>query len=632
MCGIWFSAGTEPPRAVLDIIAHRGPDGSGWKRFDSPSGPVYLGHRRLAIIDRSDAGLQPMSDPSGRYWITYNGEIYNFVELRTELERTGYSFSSHTDSEVLLAAWITWGAACLDRFNGMFSFAIWDDRDKRLFAARDRFGIKPLYYHSPGKGQFCLASEIKQFTRLENFQVRANPLQAAAFLNAGRSDHGTATLFESVRQLPGGHYMDWQAGSPSLPEFRLWYSLPQGQTLRHLSDSAAAGQFADLLSDAIRLRLRADVPVGTCLSGGLDSSAIVCLLQDLLTDQHGSARAHQAAEAAFQDAQNSFSSCFDDPRCDERPYIDAVLNATGLPGHRCFPRLEDLVSELDDHLFSLDEPSAGISTFAQRCVFRLVAEKGVKVTLDGQGADEILGGYHTMFGPFHSGLVRRGAFLTAWREMKAQRRRHGGALIHQLYWLKSALLNRSEVVTGQTWLGPEGHALLASDQASSLNSGLARQAQRSLGDKCRADLMDTSLPQLLRHEDRNSMAFSVEARVPFLDYRLVEFAMALPDRHRIRDGETKVILRQALRDKLPPLIRDRQDKLGFPTPQEIWLASPTGKALLREGIAETDRRFPGLVDRAFLEAALDGKAELHPRNLWRAASLGFWARIFSLSL
>src|SRR5688572_22192080 len=408
MCGI--SALFAPRSMRLDglvrrmttAVRHRGPDGEGFALFSAdglhvtslggedtvpavyearmayapkrtmgstPDSIVALGHRRLAIIDLSPAGHQPMCTPDGRVWIVYNGEIYNYVELRTELETLGYSFVSNNDTEVILAAYREWGEQCLGRFNGMFAFVILDRTNRVVFVARDRFGVKPLYVWRSPEDLVALASEIKQFSVLPGWLPRVNGQRAYDFLNEGVLDHTEETLFQGVRQIRGGECFHGTIDELRLHfPIRRWYQL----TPRPFSGNmrAAAREFLELFTDAVRLRLRADVLIGSCLSGGLDSSSIVCVANQLL----------RADGTASQ--QETFSACAKIKSYDERHYIDIVVDQTGVRARYVYPDLKDLFSTVDDITWHQDEPFGSASIYAQWHVFRLAAAARVKVLLD----------------------------------------------------------------------------------------------------------------------------------------------------------------------------------------------------------------------------------------------------------
>lgn len=626
MCGLWGSIGWQVDRRVTDVIAHRGPDGAGWRDLDTPAGPLSLAHRRLAIIAVDDSGAQPMAYGQGRFVIVFNGEIYNYLELRDELRAKGHRFASESDTEVLLAAYAEWGADCLHRLNGMFAFLLYDSQTRRLFAARDRFGVKPLYLYQDGRG-LGFASEIKQFAALPGFSARMNEARVLDFLATGVSDHHAETMFAGVLQVRGGQCLEvdlgtWRPGDAVAP--RCWYRLPAADSLR-LPAAQAVERYAELLRDSVRLRLRADVPVGSCLSGGLDSSAIVGLVHDLLGGSE-TARRH------------AFSCCFDLPGLDERTYVAAVIDRTHAHSHIVTPTPTALAQALDRLVWHQDEPFGSTSLFAQWSVFAMAAEAGVKVMLDGQGADEQLAGYHTMFGAHLAGLLgglRVGRLLA---EMRALKRRHGRSPRSLLAPLLAAGLPPAafRLLAGRRahaaeWLGRAWTARPVSRQI--FFQGERHGGESPLGALCRRQLLDSSVPMLLRYEDRNSMAHSIEARVPFLDYRLVEFTIALGQDHKIVDGETKHLLREAAAPVLPPQVRHRQDKLGFPTPEERWFKGPLRQTIL-DIVEATARDFPDHFDAGTLlpwaRAMLDGRT---PYNfaLWRVASFGLWARRFGIA-
>ena len=653
MCGIatliepsapdWLAATVQ---RMTRLVRHRGPDGEGGALFrpgdgtmtplitdETPGGvtgsreplpgaTLGFGHRRLAILDLSAAGHQPMRDAPGECWITYNGEIYNYVELRAELAAAGHAFHTGTDTEVILAAWREWGERCLARFNGMFAFVLFDRRTRRLFAARDRFGVKPLYLWSTPTGGLALASEVKQFTAHPRWSARVNGQRAYDFLNWGLSDHTGETLFAGVRQLRGGEFLLTSLDAAASASPQRWYEL---QPAPFFGDfAAAAEQFRSLLDDAVRLRLRSDVPVGSCLSGGLDSSTLVCTM-----------RAQLGERAAAQ--QNTFSAGSDVARYDERSFIAHVTAATGAVNHATVPSADGLLAELDAVTWHQDEPFGSTSIYAQWCVFRLASEHGVAVMLDGQGADEALGGYHGYFGPHLAGLLRRGRWPTFWREAAGARALHGQSLALQAQLVANELLpaavsDRLRRAAGRTVRAPAHLDLtrLGAQPRSPHPPAVDLRAPiRSLGI---AQLTALNLPMLLRYEDRDSMAHGVEARLPFLDYRLVEFCLGLPEEHKIADGWTKRVLREAMRDRLPEAIRTRRDKLGFATAEEVWMRGPLRETFLR------------LVDQAVDDAAgiLTPAAKLKARRMlageepfgflvWRFISFGAWLRRFNVS-
>jgi asparagine synthase (glutamine-hydrolysing) len=633
MCGLFASLRFAPDKRRIDVVSYRGPDGEGWKEFASPAGPVALGHRRLAILDVSDAGLQPMAAASARFHILLNGEIYNYLELRTELAAKGHVFRTESDTEVLLAAYVEWGEACLDRLLGMFALIVWDDRDKRLFAARDRFGIKPLYFVASDSG-IAFGSEIKQLLGLPGLSGRMNLARVRDFLTAGVSDHTSETMFAGVSQLQPGCCITVDGSVPWRGRFELrrWYVIPAAARLE-LSEGEAAERFRELLADSVRMHLRSDVPVGSCLSGGLDSSSIVCLMAPMLRDAGGDARV------------NTVSACYDEKSVDEKPFMDAVVASTGANPHYVFPRADDVFQRASDLTWHQDEPFGSTSIFAQWCVFQEARRAGIKVMLDGQGADEQLAGYHSAYAYYMSDLIRRGRYATLIRTMVERQRVHGVSVIAQAARflppilpprLRRALLALRQTYAHHGWLDspalrPFSSAPSALEVASQ-SSGLPPVTD--IASLCVALTFGANLQMLLHWEDRNSMAHSIEARVPFLDHRLVEFNLALGNAHKIVRSDTKRVLRKAMQAVLPPSVTQRRDKLGFATPEQTWFRGPL-KASVLDGIEATLRRFPGLLDakgtHALAADMLAGRRNLD-FTLWRIVNIGIWGERFGVGL
>jgi asparagine synthase (glutamine-hydrolysing) len=634
MCGIYGSIGFAPDQNRIDIVAHRGPDGRGWQEFSSPAGPVALGHRRLAIIDVSDAGLQPMADPTGRYHLVFNGELYNYLELREELRGCGEIFQTETDSEVLLRAYMVWGEAALDRFRGMFAFLIWDKVKQHLFAARDRFGIKPLYMVANGKG-VAFASEIKQLLGLSGLQSRMNLPRVYDFLSSGIADHTAETMFEDVLQLRGGEcaVAKTDGKGPVEVKRRRWYAIMDPGKQLMLSESEAAERFRTLLIDAVRIHLRSDVPVGSCLSGGLDSSSIVCLMTNMLGARSGRA------------GVNTVSACYAEKSVDERPFMDSVVNQTHANPHYIFPRAEDVFARAEEITWHQDEPFGSTSIFAQWCVFEEAKRAGVKVMLDGQGADEQLAGYHAWYWYYMSDLARRRRFAMLARTIVERYRSHAVPWRSQFQQFAVPLLP----AVLQRFLRRQHHAIFRHDwlqsDAFAEMARLPGPVQRAteeldlppvtdIATACFAFTFALNLQQLLHWEDRNSMAHSIEARVPFVDHPLVEFSLGLGNAHKMVAGDTKRVLRRAMSGILPDDVRDRRDKLGFTTPEQIWFRGPLKRQMF-DGVEATLASFPGLLNaegtRALAADMLDGRRPVD-FSLWRIVNLGIWAKCFDVGL
>lgn len=607
MCGIAgvVSAGLLPDaslrRTMLTRQGHRGPDGEGeWLRPPAQGQPaVWLGHRRLAIIDLSDAAGQPMAGSDGALRITYNGEIYNYIELMDELTSLGHRFRTHSDTEVILAAYERWGVASLDRLNGMFAFAIWDERRSELFAARDRFGEKPFHYAwNPAAGTFAFASEIKALLVLPDIDASLNEDALCRFITFREMAGTEATIWKGVRRLRHGHWLrvSCDPGGLKLETRRYWNIALEKENALPLAD--ASKRFAELFRDSVRLRLRSDVPVGTSLSGGLDSSAIVCQIHAL-----GAAR-----------DQRTFSARMADPALDEGAHIQTVLQHTGISGAEVWPTAEDLQRSFSAFCYHQEEPCFSTSPFAQYLVMRLASENGVTVLLDGQGADELLAGYTSYFLTRYADLATTRQFLSLFREYRAFERHHGSGFPLSL---KALVAKAAPILQRLRRHHPAADAGPSLDAPSCWNrdwlrsfGGQSRQPlpvdhQRdALTCRLYADALTGPLQELLRYADRNSMAWSREVRQPFLDHRIAEFLFSLPAEFKLAGGETKVIMRHALAGLLPESIRQRQDKIGYRTPLATWL-SGNASSWVQERIEHASRQLQGIVDPHWVDARMN---------------------------
>ncbi|HEU4883211.1 MAG TPA: asparagine synthase (glutamine-hydrolyzing) [Longimicrobium sp.] len=639
MCGIfglWSDAPLDPCLAAraLRTLRHRGPDDHGALGWDG-AGPVrltrdaaelggsrvVLAHRRLSILDLSEAGWQPMTTPDGRYSLVFNGEIYNFVELRAELEAAGHVFRSHSDTEVLLHAWQRWGPAALQRLVGMFALAVLDTQGRRVYLARDPFGIKPLYW-ARWEGGFAFASEVKALLELPGVGRRANPSRVDEYLRSGQTDFGDQTLFQAVRQLPGAHWMELPLDGSAAPSPRAYWRVdPHARA--GLSFEAAAERLRELFLESVRLHLRSDVPVGAALSGGIDSSAIV--------------GAMRAVEPGLE--IHTFSYVADDPAVSEERWVDMVHQSAGTVAHKVRPSPDELAAELDFLIGVQDEPFGSTSIYAQQRVFRLAREAGIKVMLDGQGADEMLGGYW----PFL--LARIGSLVSGGRLLRAAGlARHSARLSHVP---TRALLTSAAGMAVPEALRPLARRATrarAVERASGVDrhwlagrvDGPAMPPVPRGREMLRGNLLHSvqfGLPALLRFEDRNSMANSIESRVPFLTPRLAEFVFSLPEEYLIDGrGVTKSVFRRAMRGIVPDAILDRRDKIGFATPEARWLRSlaPWVDGILTP---EALRRVPVLDARTVGEewrAAAAGTGGFDMR-IWRWINLVRWSQIHGVA-
>ena len=562
MCGLagmlridGHPADRETVRRMTEMIRHRGPDDSG----EYFSGPVGLGFRRLSILDLTPSGHQPMSTPDGRLTIVFNGEIYNYRELRTELEAAGHAFRSTGDTEVLLRAYEQWGTDCLSRLNGMWAFLIHDRARRIVFGSRDRFGIKPLFLY---RSQDCVlfASEIKAIRASGLWQGEVNWPIAADFLLRTHLDRTRESFWSRIEQLPPASAFEL-AEDGSYREWRYWQIDCTGsQTM-----TDPAGEFAELFEDAIRLHMRSDVPVGVHLSGGLDSTSIICAAARV--------RAHEGTTSPLM----AFSYMAEE--YDETGYINDTLQQTGARLTKLQSDPVRFWSSLNELMWYQDEPFHSIYLLVAYELMRLTAANGIKVVLNGQGADETLAGYPSYFRDYWNSLLRAGHPRAAWAEigryadvhggkrlsMFAQQGRHllqGGLARYGAYRRLSAWRRRRQLARDD-WFAPgllevvpqAGSAVEPTDLNASLMHSIVCQP----------------LPLYLRLEDRNSMAHSIEARVPFLDHRLIEFAFKLPANWRMRGPWNKYVLREAMRGRIPESVRARPEKFGFPVPVKDWM-------------------------------------------------------------
>lgn len=516
MCGIagLFGQGWQPDQ-LENMVAyqrHRGPDGEG--TYHDTSGRAALGHDRLSIIDLSPGGAQPMASPGGRLIISFNGEIYNYIELRSELS-SGYEFRTRSDTEVILAAYERWGEACLDHFVGMFALMIWDSREQRLFAARDRFGVKPLYFHLRADGGLALASEIRAFRAL-SLANQPDPVAWATYLTSGLHEHSSRTFWLNVQAIPAGHKLTWQEGKLAISE---WYDLAKatGADFDQRPDRDVESEYVGLLEQSVRLRFRSDVPVGINLSGGVDSSILLGVVHTLQREQSD---------------VSVFTFVTDDSRYDELPWVRQMLARTKHPLVTC-KLSADKVPELAKSVQSYqDEPFGGIPTLAYARVFEEARARGVVVLLDGQGMDEQWAGYD---------YYRNGNGSPA-----------------------------APIVQGTTT------SPIRPECVKPAFASLAEPFEfpRPFPDKLRnlqyRDARYTKIPRALRFNDRVSMRSSTELREPFLDHRLFELALRQPSRRKIQGDTGKWMLRR-MASQLAPGDLLESPKRPVQTPQREWL-------------------------------------------------------------
>jgi asparagine synthase (glutamine-hydrolysing) len=582
--------------------AHRGPDGEGY----FVEGPLSLGHRRLAVIELSAAGRQPMS-LAGRYTIVYNGEIYNYIEVREELKTCGYSFSSASDTEVILTAYHQWGAACVERFNGMWAFAIFDRQLNKLFCSRDRFGVKPLYY-AVIDNQFIFGSEIKQLlpffaTRRVNLSVLID------YLVTGFVDHTDQTFFEGILKLPPGHHLTYDLNTHKHKPHR-YYRIRLRPEVAKLDEAESIEALRRELDRAVAIRLRSDVKVGTCLSGGLDSSSIATL-------------ASRSYHAGSNEQFNAITAKSMDPSEDESAYAGMIASESGLSWHCIEPTTDDFLQNIDEVIYTQEEPFGTPSIFMQYFVMKKARELGCTVMLDGQGADETLLGYNKYFPAAYIHFFRTiGFFKTAQEIIKTPRNNT------KMDWREIAFYTAGSLLPGLRKQVHRRQCAFLKDEFWSGFSHLDALAKSyfSIEALQALEIERTHLPALLRFEDKNSMRHSVEARLPYLDFNVLETAVSLNPNFKIKNGWTKYSLRKAMRPDLPEEIVWRKDKLAFNAPDSIWM--PALQCRMAK-ILEASAIIRAISDMPRLKRMLP---RLPQRLQWRLFNVAKWEEIFGVTI
>jgi asparagine synthase (glutamine-hydrolysing) len=646
MCGIGgiVNINREPVNQqelgrMMNIIRHRGPDDEGYLLINTGEGqslhchgadtipPVRdhttplvndfmadaaLGFRRLSILDLSETGHQPMSNEDGSLWIVFNGEIYNYVELRESLRKEGYAFHSTSDTEVILKAYHCWGENCLERFNGMWAFAIWDQRGKKLFCARDRFGVKPFYYYFDGT-QFIFGSEVKQILvhnidKSLNEQVIAKSFAISNFL-----ENSGGTYFRHIQLLPHAHFLTLKGSELKIMPY---YDLPVDTFERSaLSFPEACESYRELFKDSVKIRMRSDVEVGSALSGGLDSSAIVMLASGFTANQ-------------FQ----TFSSYFTHaPAYDERKWISMVVEQTNARAHYVSADPEQVKNEIEKIVWHHDVPLEGSSPVAQYYVMQLAHENKVTVLLDGQGSDEITGGYHHAFYRYYADLLRKFRFGEFIQQYPSYLKHNAKGSFLAKIAKTAAVLALKESSLYRMEARQSFHPLIGIDkQTLSMDEVIDIPASK-FSNFLYNQVMSTSIQTLLHYEDRNSMAHSIESRVPFLDYRLVEFVFSLPSPFKIKGHVGKYIHREALRELVPAGILNRKDKVGFLAPGEYYWLRNEWKEFATGLLQSGSFRSRGIFDhhRINQEYVRFQKGDnRNAKKLWQVLMLELWFRKF----
>ena len=587
-------------RLMMLKMKHRGPDDEGVFADNN----IGFGFVRLSIIDLSEAGHQPMTDISQRYTIVFNGEIFNYIELREELKTMGVRFRTQTDTEVLLAMYTQFGADCLHKLNGMFAFAIYDKVTQQIFAARDRFGVKPFYYYQT-ENSFYFASEIPSLLAVAKKKFSANEKVITDYLTFNRTDQTNETFFNGIYKLQHGSYLTIKG-----TEIRIgkWYDLRSRITKLKGNKET----FRKLLIDAVKLRLRSDVPVGVCLSGGLDSSAITSII----------------ARELHRPDVHTFSAIFNsDSKVDESKFINLYKQELSNM-HFVVPDSDRLLENMTHFIQVHAEPIPTTSPFAQYCVMQL-AQNQVTVTLDGQGADEHLGGYHYFFGFYFKDLFKHLKWVKLTKEMIRYCQIHKSIYAFKtfVYFLLPSGLKSKTSMNKMHCLHADFIKNNESNQSKIVHE---LYASKSLHEAL-LNHFEYKLEHLLKWNDRNSMAFSIESRTPFLDYRLVEYSLSMEPNQIIRDGVTKYMLRESMKGILPEEIRTRQDKIGFETPQDEWFRTDKFQKIINEILLSESFKNRKIIDveRAQKLYAKHIKGELNiSKEIWKWIHLELWFRKF----
>lgn len=540
-------------RHAASTIAHRGPDDDGLLVFPQ----VGMGFRRLAIQDLSRDGHQPMEDSTGELSIVFNGEIFNFVELRDELSAMGATFRSTSDTEVLLAAYRAWGPECTERLNGMWAFVIYDRPANRVFASRDRFGIKPLFVRTLPAG-IVFASEIKAILAYTGEPAAANAEAVRAHLLEDRLDEGDVTFYDGILRFPAASNAVLDLDRPKM-DYRKYWRLP-GDPMS--SGDADPSAYEELFKDSVSIRLRSDVPVGVTLSGGMDSTSIVSCIAQL--------------KSHARNATPTMAFCFDSPEFDESRYLADTIRHTGVSPHFLSVTAEGLWDDIEPALIAHDEPMHSMTALVGFNLMKLARSNGVPVVLGGQGADETLAGYPNFFRDYWLQLARQLELVKLWKEADSYSEGHEVSreqlIMESMLAAIKSTLNRFALYRFMSERRnssyPNEH-WFQSDFVGEKKPGWQRPPD-NLHDSLRRSVEIAPLPIYLRVEDRNSMAHSVEARLPFMDYRLVEYAFRASPGWKLRGPWNKFILREAMRGTIPRSVSDRIDKFGFPTPIDSW--------------------------------------------------------------
>ena len=615
--------------SIADTLSHRGPDDEKFVIFNSENtkwhvfkrneshsfkGDLGFAHRRLSIIDLSDLASQPMSDEKNELWIVHNGEIFNYLEIKRELIKLGYRFHTQSDTEVILNAYSEWGKDCLGKFNGMWAFVIYDLRKNIIFGARDRFGIKPFYYHS-GDKYFSFASEIKALLKLPWISRESFLPAIKDYLFYSRVNTSRFTFFKEIYELEAGHFLELDLNTGFRFKISKWWDLTENLSELPRGDIDKFEKFRDFLLSSIRLRLRSDVPVGTCLSGGLDSSSIVSLANPFLKEGN----------------QKTFSVVHPGFKFDESKYVDEIAKNYNVISHKTSITGKSLLNDLENLIYAHDEPFTSTSMYAQWKVFQLAKQNGVTVTLDGQGADELLAGYPYFKMVFWSELLQKLDILKFFREIFLDSRSIPESIFNFIMAFSGFFSHRRMIYLARAkdpqyqskWINKNYFKEIPLP-----HSPIKKRFNSRLNQRLYEVFAYDGLPALIRYADRNSMGHSLESRMPFLDYRIVTYLFSLSSEFKINNGLSKYILRKALRKDIPVKILERRDKIGFETPEAEWFRGEMSSWIndITQSSSIKKRGFYNIKNlNEIFEKHKKGLINAS-RPLWRVINLELWHR------
>ncbi|MBF0193098.1 MAG: asparagine synthase (glutamine-hydrolyzing) [Magnetococcales bacterium] len=617
---------------MIESMKHRGPDDHGWLLAsngkvarghlpaDNISPQVMMLHCRLAILDLTQAGWQPMVRNNDRLFIVFNGEIYNFKEIRAVLEKKGQKFFSTSDTEVILAAYAHWGEEAVNHFEGMFAFAIFDKQKNSMFLARDGFGIKPLYY-TLLNGTFIFASEIPTLLQYPGVNREANSQALYDYFIFGASDHREGkTLFSHIHQLPAGHSLTISLNDPTNLILKQYWQ-PTLSTANGITFPDAVERLRELFLESISLHIRSDVPVAAALSGGLDSTAIVMAMRKEMGDG-----------TSF----NTFSFIANEAGINEEIWVDDVVQASGVGNYKVTPKPEEFAQDIDQLIKLHGEPVFSTSMYAQYRVYKLIAQHGIKVVLDGQGADEILAGYLYYLGARVTSLVRQGRYIDAGKfALNAKKRPGVGMQIFNFtgeFLIPKHLHTLPRRIIGKpleaAWMNSPWFA----NQNVVMQSIRSSKSDEALREQLMQTLTATGLPKLLRFQDRNSMAFSIESRVPFLNKKIVDFLFSLPEEYLIDDGgNSKAVFREAMGGMIPQSVLNRRDKVGFTTPENSWMVHMND--LVEDTLQANSTNDIPLFKQGELQKSwsqIKNKKQPFTRQVWRWVNVIRWAEMYGV--